>query len=195
MANIPFDHDPPFGPAEQLANHMIHVAAERELTLTHRRLQNLLYYAQGYSLAFLQNLLFPEPIEVHEAGPVVRVVEERFACHGDLPIPYSSEMQPKRRAYHPGALLGTVLHEFEQLDDDQLTKTLRSQTHWQASCQTGAAADPRLVASWWCDRLDEIIERHKPLKVSRSKIDLKDYPEIARRVRERGDPADMLPWR
>ena len=195
MANIPFDRDPPFGPAEQLANHMIHVATERELTLTHRRLQNLLYYAQGYSLAFLQNLLFPEPIEVQEAGPLVRAVEARFACHGDRPIPYSSDMQPKRRAHHPGALLGTVLQEFEQLDDDQLTKTLCSQAHWQASCQTGATADPRFVAAWWCDKFESRIRNRKPLTVTRSKIDLKDYPEIARRLGERSDPADLLPWR
>lgn len=195
MASIPFDREPPFGPAEQLANHLIHVAAERDMTLTHRRLQNLLYYAQGYSLAFLQNLLFPEPIEAREEGPVVREVEARFAAHRERPIPYASDMQPKRRAYHPGALLGTVLQEFEELDDDQFTETLRAQAHWQASCRTGAAADPRLVASWWCDRLDEIIERHKPLTVTKSKIDLKDHPEIERRMRERGDPEDLIPWR
>lgn len=195
MSSIPFDREPPFGPAEQLANHMIHVAAERKLTLTHRRLQNLLYYAQGYSLAFLQNLLFPEPIEVQKAGPVVRVVEDRFACHSDQPIPYSSDMQPKRRAHHPGALLGTVLQEFENLDDDELTKTLHAEAHWQASCRTGTTADPRLVASWWCDKLESRIRNRKPQPPVKLSEYLKQNPELARRLREPGKPELSIPWR
>ena len=195
MAQIPFDCAPPFGPAEQLANHMIHVAAERGMAMTHQRLQICLYYAQGYSLAFLENLLFPEQIAVSAEGPMVREVEERFARYGTNEIPYSEDMCPQRRAYHPGALLGTILQEFEQLDDHELAKKLRLEAHWQASCRAGVVADPRLVASWWCDKLESRIRNRQPQPAMKLSEHLKRDPDLARRLREPSKPEALIPWR
>ncbi len=50
--------------------------------LTHLRLQKLLYYAQGWSLAQRNKPLFTERIEAWANGPVVRVVYPAFADCG-----------------------------------------------------------------------------------------------------------------
>ena len=57
--------------------------------LSHLRLQKLLYYAQGWSLALRNKALFLERIEAWEHGPVVPTVYRSFAKYGANSIPAS----------------------------------------------------------------------------------------------------------
>lgn len=195
MASVPYLQSKPFGPALDIAELLIEVAAGRGVALTHQRVQILLYYAQGYSLALLQALLFPEPIQVGETGPFVQAVEDRFAYHGNAPIPVSRKLQPNRQSYHPSALLGTVLHEFEALDDDTLLTRLRADTHWQASCKDGAVVDSRLVASWWCDKLESRIRNRESHPVAQLDEYLDQNPALTQRLCEAGGSKALNRWR
>ena len=55
--------------------------------LTHLRLQKLLYYVQGWSLALRGAAMFEGRIEAWPHGPVVRSVYGVFAKYGSDPIP------------------------------------------------------------------------------------------------------------
>lgn len=50
--------------------------------LTHLKLQKLLYYAQGICLSLSGKVLFDEPIEAWDHGPVVKKVFDRFTSKG-----------------------------------------------------------------------------------------------------------------
>ncbi len=75
--------------AVDIARYLIQLAAsetEPEF-LTHMRLQKLLYYVQGWSLALRSRPAFFERIEAWAHGPVVKSVYPEFASFGDQPIP------------------------------------------------------------------------------------------------------------
>lgn len=57
--------------------------------ITNLKLQKLLYYAQGYSLALLDRALFNDKIENWEHGPVVPSIYQMYRQHGANPLPLS----------------------------------------------------------------------------------------------------------
>lgn len=57
--------------------------------LSHLRLQKLLYYAQGWSLALRDKALFKDRIEAWAHGPVVKDLYPCFASYGNESIPSS----------------------------------------------------------------------------------------------------------
>lgn len=59
--------------------------------LTNLKLQKLLYYEQGYHLAFYGTPLFDEAIEAWMYGPVVPEVYNEFVSFGSSPIAVADE--------------------------------------------------------------------------------------------------------
>lgn len=55
--------------------------------ISNLKLQKLVYYAQGFSLAILGEPLFDEPIEAWEHGPVVPELYHAYKGYGAEPIP------------------------------------------------------------------------------------------------------------
>ena len=55
--------------------------------LSHLRLQKLLYYVQGWSLALRKSAMFPERIEAWAHGPVVPTVYHEFSQYKSFVIP------------------------------------------------------------------------------------------------------------
>lgn len=76
-------------PAVDVARLIIHLAAQEPECerLTPLRVQKLLYYVQGWSLATRGRPLFTERIEAWKNGPVVRAVWQQFRDHGNATIP------------------------------------------------------------------------------------------------------------
>lgn len=60
--------------------------AEKGDIISNLKLQKLLYYAQGYHLAFFHTELFDAPIEAWMYGPVVPEVYRRFKENGHQAI-------------------------------------------------------------------------------------------------------------
>lgn len=75
--------------ARQIAIHILRLAArEQEFEpITHLRLQKLLYYVQGWSLAIRGRPMFLESIESWEHGPVVPEVWHVYKGHKATPLP------------------------------------------------------------------------------------------------------------
>lgn len=68
--------------ALQVARHLVQIACADEDPLTHLRLQKLLYYVQGWSLAIRNRPMFADRIEAWVHGPVVPAVWQKFTKHG-----------------------------------------------------------------------------------------------------------------
>ncbi|MBV7388306.1 DUF4065 domain-containing protein [Pasteurellaceae bacterium TAE3-ERU1] len=62
------------------------IEEEGEL-ITNLKLQKLLYYSQGYSLAILDRPIFLEKIVHWDHGPVVPVVYHAYKYYGSSPLP------------------------------------------------------------------------------------------------------------
>jgi uncharacterized phage-associated protein len=75
--------------AIDVAKFLLYLAANEDEPdfLSHLRLQKLLYYVQGWSLALRDRPMFDERIEAWANGPVVRALYSTFANYGFQPIP------------------------------------------------------------------------------------------------------------
>jgi uncharacterized phage-associated protein len=82
--------------AYEVAKYLIQLAASEVEPdqLTHLRLQKLLYYVQGWSIA-LRGPMFTDRIEAWAHGPVVKSVYPKFADFGSDPIPASKVDEAK----------------------------------------------------------------------------------------------------
>ena len=195
MTRLPLRNDVPFCTAEQAAIHLLCIARDRNTPINHRQLQNLLYYAQGYSLSLGESLLFEEVIEVSKHGPVVPIVEHAYECHGDNSIPVPTEMNPERRAVMPGVLLGQVFTDLMVEDAASFTSRLKSEWPWRDACANGGVVDPRGIATWWCERFDAQRAKRKPQPRIKLSEYLKQRPDIRERLSRRYEPHELIPWR
>ena len=59
--------------------------------LTNLKLQKLLYYQQGFHLAFFGTPLFAEDVEAWMYGPVVPVVYDEYSAYGSSALPEVKE--------------------------------------------------------------------------------------------------------
>ena len=57
--------------------------------ISNLKLQKLVYYAQGFSLAFFGEALFSEPIEAWMHGPVVPALYRKYSHYGNGALPAS----------------------------------------------------------------------------------------------------------
>lgn len=81
-------------PVDDIATYLL-ILARKDFTalapMTHLKLQKLLYYAQGYSLALHQQPLFAEPIAAWRLGPVVPSLYQHYRRYHDAPLPLPPE--------------------------------------------------------------------------------------------------------
>lgn len=59
--------------------------------LTNLKLQKLLYYQQGFHLAFFGTPLFEEPVESWMYGPVVPSVYDEYSKYGSASLPVTTQ--------------------------------------------------------------------------------------------------------
>ena len=84
--------------AYQVANQFIANAARDGETLTHMKIQKLVYYAHGYYLAIFDEPLIEEAVEAWQYGPVIRSLYRVLKGYGHAPIRKFVEPRAWRRA-------------------------------------------------------------------------------------------------
>ena len=72
--------------ASQVAEHFIERADQDGQTITAAKLQKLLYFAQGWHLGLYEDLLFPDPIQAWQYGPVTPSVYFEYRRFGADPL-------------------------------------------------------------------------------------------------------------
>lgn len=86
-------------PALSVANAFLDIAKEKGAQLTNMKLQKLLYFAHGWSLALRNQPLIDEQVEAWQYGPVFQSVYHEFKRFGASPISCkASELIPVRFA-------------------------------------------------------------------------------------------------
>lgn len=73
-------------PAKAVANEFLKIARENGETLTAMKLQKLVFYAHGWTLALTDRPLISDPIEAWEWGPVIPALYHEFKRFGNGPI-------------------------------------------------------------------------------------------------------------
>lgn len=105
-----------------VARLLIHLAAQEPEPdyLTHLRLQKLLYYVQGWSLATRNRPMFDDRIEAWKNGPVVRSLYPRFAEYGKKPIPPDDFTTPDGLDADDRAFVASVWEAYKPYSAPQL---------------------------------------------------------------------------
>lgn len=72
--------------ALDLAKYIVHKANDMNESITHLKLQKILYYVAGVFAGALNKYAFSDSIEAWQYGPVVRNVYIEFCSWGSLPL-------------------------------------------------------------------------------------------------------------
>lgn len=72
--------------ANAVANYFLELAEEAEASISPMKLQKMVYFAHGWCLALLDELLVDEQIEAWRFGPVIRSLYGQFKHFGNMPI-------------------------------------------------------------------------------------------------------------
>lgn len=99
--------------------------------MTHLRLQKLLYYAQGFSLAILDRPLFEDEIQAWKHGPVVPSVYQAFQGIGYNPIEPSSTLSWDDLDDDEIELLGDVWAVYGRFSATSLADMTHNEPPWK----------------------------------------------------------------
>lgn len=97
--------------------------------ISNLKLQKLLYYAQGFTLALTGAPLFNEPILAWAHGPVVKVIYHTFKEHGANGIP-ALETRPEFDANISG-ILDEVYNVYGQFSAWKLRNMTHAEPPWK----------------------------------------------------------------
>jgi uncharacterized phage-associated protein len=124
--------------AQDVANYFIwRVNQDDEYgeNVTNLKLQKLLYYAQGFSLAWDSQPLFPEAIEAWAHGPVVRPLYFRYQSYGSSPIPTPDQFDPGSISADIQELLEEVYRVYGQYSAWGLRNLTHEEPPWRDTPQ------------------------------------------------------------
>jgi len=115
------------------ARFFLRLAADEEPDaeyLTHMRLQKLLYYAQGLSLACRDTPMFEDAIQAWRHGPVVPSVYPTFADYDSNPIPLH-EAQPVSINKQDQEFIRTVWESYRDYSAIALLHKTHAEDPWK----------------------------------------------------------------
>jgi uncharacterized phage-associated protein len=120
--------------AIDVAKHFLRVA-QAELDepepLTHMRLQKLLYYVQGWALAFRGDPLFRGRLEAWRHGPVAPEAYQCFRRFGDQPIPWVPfAAEPCELSDDDKALIDSVWQSYKVYSAPKLRQMTHQERPW-----------------------------------------------------------------
>ncbi len=106
--------------------------------ISNMKLQKLVYYAQGFSLALTGKPLFDEPIEAWMHGPVVADLYHRFSEFGGNPIPLSNTFNPSVLSRDHRALIEEVFDVYGQYSAWKLRQLTHEESPWMDNYVEGS---------------------------------------------------------
>jgi len=99
-------------------------------SISNLKLQKLVYYAQGFSLALYNKPLFKERIEAWEHGPVIPALYNRYKLLGATPIPAPKNTDFSKFDEPTKALLNEVYEEYGQFSAWKLRDMSHEEEPW-----------------------------------------------------------------
>ncbi len=102
--------------------------------MTNMKLQKMLYYLQGFNLAFLGKPLFEEEIEAWMYGPVVPSVYEEYKCNGSTAIMPEEGFVPISLSEEEENIFDQVYENYGQFSATKLMEMTHKEAPW--ACTT-----------------------------------------------------------
>jgi uncharacterized phage-associated protein len=127
--------------ARQIADYFLSLVDEEAGdSLSNLKLQKLVYYAQGFSLALTGKPLFNETIEAWQHGPVVPSLYRSLKQHGSEPVP-APENGIDIAAYPEDVreLLDEVYSVYGQFSASKLRNMTHQERPWLEAIAQGAS--------------------------------------------------------
>ena len=114
--------------AQDVAGYFLALAQERGEEVNNLKLQKLLYYAQGWHLAWHGEPLFPEKFEAWMSGPVIPAIYWRYKDRGIRAI--APPDVPPRIDERTAAFLEEVATAYVPFDEWELHWNTRAEAPW-----------------------------------------------------------------
>lgn len=105
--------------------------------MSNLKVQKLIYYAQGFSLAVLGKPMFADPIEAWAHGPVVSSLYHRYKEYGAGPIPVPEGFDPSIFEAADRELLDEVYSVFGQFSAWKLRNMTHEEPPWREKKVSG----------------------------------------------------------
>lgn len=107
--------------------------------ISNMKVQKLLYYAQGFSLAINGSALFSEPIQAWTHGPVVPEVYQMFKSYGSGAIGPVKGFDPQAIDEDTRGLLDEVYEVYGQYSAWKLRNMTHDEAPWADAYREGAS--------------------------------------------------------
>lgn len=123
------------------------IHAEGE-SVTQLKLQKLLYYVKGWSLAAEGSARFSEPLEAWKYGPLAYSVRQEYGRFGRGPLILDHELFPP-----DDLLLDTVLDVYGSMDAEELLALTHMDDPWRENYRPTVDRNPipdRDIANFFC---------------------------------------------
>ncbi len=140
--------------AIDIANKILSKAtnAEAEELICNLKLQKLLYYMQGFHLAYFGDPMFDDEIEAWMYGPVVPTVYDHFKRFGNSGIPYTGETITLTKEEE--SLFNEVYRVYSAYSAVGLMNLTHSETPWKSvPTGVGSKIDQNLMKTYFMKRL------------------------------------------
>jgi len=137
-----------------IANRILERASksEAEGLICNMKLQKMLYYMQGFHLAFFDKPLFDDDIEAWMYGPVVPSVYETFKSHGNAGIEYNGETIKFTKEEE--SLFNEVYRVYGAYSAIGLMNLTHSETPWKSvSTGVGSVIDKETMKDYFKKRI------------------------------------------
>lgn len=105
--------------------------------ISNMKLQKLLYYAQGFSLAILGKPLFNEDFEAWEYGPVIRKIYEEYRSYGDKALPKPENFTFDPYSEEEKKLFDEIYDAFGQYSAWALSEMTHQTAPWRNAARNG----------------------------------------------------------
>ncbi len=107
-------------------------------SMTHLKLQKLLYYVQGFHIALNNGAgLFADPLRAWKHGPVVTGVWDTYKVHGSAPIPIPDDFQSDSLTGQEKELLNDVWNTYGQFSAWKLRDMTHAEPPWNIAYRQG----------------------------------------------------------
>lgn len=172
--------------AIEAAEYLIWLADKNEDRITNLKLQKLMYYAQGFSLAKLGHLLFDGQIVAWQHGPVVKEMYEYYKAYGSNPLPINP-IHPRRYKEQEKEILDLIYGLYGQFSGWALRNMTHNEPLWQNAKEYETITPARLKEYFlnrvdvypvivpvhrktWDEISDQVIEKRKDLWVKMASL-------------------------
>jgi uncharacterized phage-associated protein len=119
--------------ALDVANYFLFTAQKDGELLSNLKVQKLVYYSQGISLALHGKPIFSDPIKAWSYGPVVTALYGRYKKYGMGGIPADPSFKPEKIDLETKKLLDEIYTVFGQFSATRLIDFTHSDQCWKGA--------------------------------------------------------------